>query len=126
MNLVEVYREQMDRDRATLERRVAGMITRPGSRQLGSFLRPGASMGLGSSMRLAIGVSQKRPIGMEPAGDQFKFIPQVLVLTFDSAEFMSRTDFGSGIGIVPVRYVDPEGFGGDYTLYLQVERMPDR
>ena len=125
MNLAEVHRAQMDHDRARLERIVAGMITRSGSRQLGYSLRPGASMGLGSSMRLPIGVPQKRPIGMEPAGDQFKFIPQVLVLTFDSAEYLSRTNFGSGIGIVPVRYVDPEGFGGDYTLYLQVERLPD-
>ena len=43
--------------------------------------------------------------------------------TYDSAEFMSRTDFGSGVGIVPVRYVDPKSFAGDYTLYLQVERV---
>jgi hypothetical protein len=126
MNLAEVHRAQMDHDRANLERRVAGMITRPGSRQLGSSLRRGASMGLESSMRLPIGVPQKRPIGMELAGGQFKFIPQVLILTFDSAEYLSRSDFGSGIGIVPVRYVDADGFGGDYTLYLQVERMPDR
>lgn len=123
LNLMDAYRAQLDHDRANLEHRVADMITHRNSLQLGSFLRPGSIFGLAPGMRLAIGVPQRRPIGMQPEREQFTFIPQVLVLTFDSAEYLSRTDFGSGIGIVPVRYVDPQGFGGDYTLYFQVERL---
>jgi hypothetical protein len=80
-------------------------------------------MGIRNTMSLAIGVPQHRPIGMQPVGNQFGFTPQMLVLTYDSADYMSRTAFGLGTGIVPVRYVDANEFGGDYTLYFQVERM---
>ena len=45
----------------------------------------------------------------------------MLVLTYESAEYMARTDFGFGVGIVPVRYTDHPSFGGDYTLYLQIQ-----
>jgi hypothetical protein len=62
---------------------------------------------------------------MQPERDQFGFIPQMLVLTYDSADFMAHTDFGVGVGVVPIRYVDPSSFAGDYTLYFQVERLRD-
>lgn len=123
LDLVGSYHSQINRDLPALGRAVARIIRGPQPLTLESYLRPGASMGLNTGLRLAIGVPQKRPIGMQPERDQFGFIPQVLVLTYDSAEFMSRTDFGSGIGIVPVRYVDAQSFAGDYTLFLQIERI---
>jgi len=123
MNLVGNYHSQIDHDLPALGRAVGRIIRGPQPLRLESYLRPGDSMGLNNTMRLAIGVPQKRPIGMQPERDQFGFIPQVLTLTYDSAEFMSRTDFGFGIGVVPVRYVDPQGFAGDYTLYFQIERI---
>ena len=123
MDFVGSYQWQINHDLPALGRAVANIIRGPQPLRLESYLRPGDSMGLRISLRLALGVPQKRPIGLQPERDQFGFIPQVLVLTYDSAEFMSRTDFGKGIGVVPVRYVDPESFAGDYTLYFQVERM---
>jgi len=123
LGLHNSYQVQVDHDRSALGRAVANIIRGPQPLALNSYLRAGASMGLNNTMRLAIGVPQERPIGMQPERDQFGFIPQVLVLTYDSAEFMARTDFGVGIGIVPVRYVDPQSFAGDYTLYFQVERI---
>jgi hypothetical protein len=123
LGLHNSYLAQVNHDRSALGRAVANIIRGPQPLALNSYLRSGASMGLNNTMRLAIGVPQERPIGMQPERDQFGFIPQVLVLTYDSAEFMSRTDFGFGIGVVPVRYVDPQGFAGDYTLYFQVERV---
>lgn len=125
MDLMGAYASQLNHDLPALGRAVARIIRGPQPLRLDSYLRPGASMGLNISMRLRLAVPQKRPIGMQPERDQFGFIPQVLVLTYDSAEFLARTDFGNGIGVVPVRYVDPQSFGGDYTLYLQVERMRD-
>ena len=56
-------------------------------------------------------------------GNQFGFTPQVLVLTYESADYISRTSFGFGAGIIPVRYVDDSSLAADYTLYFQVERL---
>ena len=123
LGLHDSYQTQVNHDRSALGRAVARIIRGPQPLALDSYLRPGASMGLNNTMRLAIGVPQERPIGMQPERDQFGFIPQVMVFTYDSAEFMSHTDFGFGIGVIPVRYVDPQGFAGDYTLYFQVERI---
>ena len=53
---------------------------------------------------------------MQPERDQFGFTPQVLVLTYDSADYFSRTSFGFGLGIVPVRYVDARVLGRLYAL----------
>jgi hypothetical protein len=123
MDLMGAYASQTSHDLPALGRAVANIIRGPQPLTLTSYLRSGASMGLNNTMRLAIGVSQERPIGMQPERDQFGFVPQVLVFTYDSAEYMSRTNFGFGVGVVPVRYVDPQGFAGDYTLYFQVERI---
>lgn len=117
------YHAQLDHDLAGLGRAVARIIRGPQPLTLDSYLRAGSSVGLNIALRLAVGVPQDRPIGMQPERDQFGFIPQVLVLTFDSAEFISRTGFGFGVGVVPIRYVDPPAFAGDYTLFLQVERL---
>jgi len=93
--------------------------------ELRTFLKPGASMGIRNTMSLAIGVPQDRPIGMSPMSDgRFGFIPQVLVVTYESAAYLSTADFGFGPGIVPIRYVDHPSFGGDYVLFFQIEQIP--
>jgi hypothetical protein len=103
---------------------VSRIIRGPQPLALASYLRPGSSMGLGNTMSIAAGFMQDRPIGMQPVGSgRFGFIPQVLVLTYDSADYFSRNSFGFATGIVPVRYVDASEFGADYTLYFQVERL---
>jgi hypothetical protein len=76
---------------------------------------------------LAVGIPQNRPIGMHyrPEALIYNFTPQTLVLTYEAADYISRTNlFGAGNGIIEVRYTDAAAFQGDYTLYLQVERMP--
>ena len=123
LNLMRNYADAIDRDRDTLTRSVAGTIRTPPPLELGRFLREGSSWGISNTMLLGYGFPQDRPIGMQTAGNQFGFTPQVLVLTFQAADFISRTNFGNGMGIVPVRYVDASGLQGDYTLFLQVERL---
>lgn len=123
LRLRENYLDALVLPRAALGSAVASTITRPPGRSLTNFLRPGAAMGIGNTVSLAIGVPQNRPVGMQPVGSQFGYTPQVLVLTYESAEFISGTDFGFGNGIVPVRYVDHASFGGDYEMYFQVERL---
>jgi hypothetical protein len=125
LGLAEAYHRQIEHDREALGNAVGHIISGPQPLRLEFYLRPGDSMGLRNSMELAFGVPQNRPIGMRLERDQFGFIPQVLVLTYASADFMAHTDFGLGFGIVPVRYVDPPSFAGDYTLYFQVERLRD-
>jgi hypothetical protein len=125
LGLAENYFYQLEHDREAIGQAVARIIRGPQPLRLDSYLRPGGTMGLRISMRLALGVPQNRPIGMQPERDQFGFIPQMLVLTYDSADFMAHTDFGVGVGVVPIRYVDPSSFAGDYTLYFQVERLRD-
>jgi len=127
LDLQGAYHRQIDHDLPVLGRAVARIIRGPQPLALDSYLRPGASMGLNNAVRLPIGVPQDRPIGMQPEREQFGFVPQVLVLTFDSARFIAHKDFGFGMGVVPIRYVDHPSFAGDYTLYVQVDECrPDR
>ncbi|PYT01606.1 MAG: hypothetical protein DMF63_01810 [Acidobacteria bacterium] len=124
LDLVGSYIREMRRARPGIARAALNIGRNGGAMELATFLKPGASMGIGNTMSLAIGVPQDRPVGMSPTSDgRFGFIPQVLVLTYGSAAYLSRADFGFGPGIVPVRYVDHPSFGGDYTLFLQVEPM---
>jgi hypothetical protein len=126
MNLRTNYVQELVRSRPAVSRAVIGMLTRAPRLELGNYLRPGAAMGIGNTISVPFGLPQDRPIGLQPVGRNFGFTPQVLVLTYDFAEFVTQTSFGFGRGVVPVRYVDPPGFDGDYTLYLKVERMDTR
>ncbi|MDQ6785507.1 MAG: hypothetical protein M3033_01625 [Acidobacteriota bacterium] len=123
-NLRNTYLDDLFRSRAAVGAAVTGMLNHPPRMELGNYLRSGSSMGVANTLSLGYGYPQDRPIGMHPiGGNRFGFTPQVLVLTYDSADYMSRTSFGFGPGIVPVRYVDDQSLVGDYTLYFLVERM---
>ncbi len=123
-NLRTAYLDDLIRARSAVGRAVTGIITHPPRRELGSYLRNGSTLGIENTISLGFGYPQDRPIGMHSIGNnRFGFTPQVLVLTYDSAEYISRTSFGFGIGVVPIRYVDDSNLAGDYTLYLQVERV---
>lgn len=103
---------------------VSDIIQAPPPLSLGSFLKTGAEWTrINNALYLAYGVPQDRPIGMELNGSRYGYNAKVLILTNAAAEFISRTDFGKGPGIVPVQYVDHPSLGGDYTMYLQVERV---
>jgi hypothetical protein len=55
------------------------------------------------------------------------FNPKTLMMTYDTAEWIIRNDpYGKGPpnGILVFRYADDERLAGDYSLYLQVEKLP--
>jgi hypothetical protein len=74
--------------------------------------------------------TKDRPIGMAGIeGGQVQFDPQIVRLSFESAEKFIATKQGSDpnvpAGIIPIRYQDTvPGGNGDYTLYLQITRIP--
>jgi hypothetical protein len=74
--------------------------------------------------------TRDRPIGMTGiAGGQAQFDPQILNLSFETAEQIvsTKADPNSNVpaGIVALRYTDTvPGGSGDYILYLQVTRLP--
>jgi hypothetical protein len=58
------------------------------------------------------------------AGGNYQFTPQALVLTYQSALWLSQADlFGLGRGVLAVRYQDDSTLAGDYTLFLQVDEV---
>ena len=126
LGLQDDYIREIIRSGDDVRQAVRNMIRNPPPLELSKYLRPGDAMGIRNTLSLAIGVPQNRPIGMQPMGRQFGFIPQVLVLTYDFADLLSRTETNLGLGIIPIRYVDAPSFGGDYTLFLQVERLDTR
>jgi hypothetical protein len=77
-----------------------------------------------------IGNSGSRPIGFEqdldkdPNGKAFSFRPKVVALTRDVAEaLIAQGSFDADKGRVDVIYSEHKHFQGNYTLYLQVERV---
>lgn len=64
-----------------------------------------------------------RPIGMENRGNHYGYTPQMLVLTYDAADRIARTDFGFGAGIIPLSFKDRDEMRGDYTVFVQIERL---
>lgn len=73
-------------------------------------------------------VSGTRPIGMNvdrpnPAQWQAVLAPQVLALTYDAAVAATKTSpSNNGLGVFAFRYTDGQDHG-DYTLYIQVEKL---
>ena len=58
------------------------------------------------------------------SGDRYTFDPQVLILTYQMADMIARTDFGKGTGVIEMHYKDDPDLEGEYTLYLKVVRLP--
>jgi len=65
-----------------------------------------------------------RPIGMDDRGDFLGFTPQMLVLTYDAADIISRTEFRGDPGVLALNFRDQSDFDGDYTLFIRVVRLP--
>jgi hypothetical protein len=88
LDLVGAASSSLRRDLPALRTAVSRIIRGPQPLSLNSYLRPGSSMGLGNTMSIGAGFMQDRPIGMQPlGGGRFGFTPQVLVLTYDSADY---------------------------------------
>jgi len=64
-----------------------------------------------------------RPIGMRQYAGDYRFRPEVLILTYDEAlrlASQSQRNNGRPFQIV---YADAAELGGNYTLYIQVEKL---
>jgi hypothetical protein len=118
--------------RSTLRTNIEGLIRGAALRTPAQFLVEGETLGLGpvraATSHGASGTGERadRPVGMARvfARTDFSFVPKVLVLTYEAADIISRSDFfGKGRGIVEIRYRDDSRLQGDYTMYLQVERV---
>jgi len=118
------YMAALDRDRAAIGSAVAAQLRRPAGPTPAPFVVDGSALGIGNTVLLDMGAPSNRPIGMRPLSGRFGFRPQALVLTYDAALRIMATDFGHGRGIIPIRYQDDtQWMQGDYTLFLEVERV---
>ena len=77
-----------------------------------------------------LGTSGSRPIGFkrdlsnDPNGKAFSFNPWVLALNCDLAEILiAQQPNGFGNGVLAVLYDEDPYFRGNYSLYLQIERV---
>jgi hypothetical protein len=132
-SLRETYNVAVRNARPLIQSSLAALLRGSALRTASQFLVRGESVGLGGlAATLSHGASftgerVDRPIGMRPppGGSNFTFVPQALVLTYESAELIARSDlFGRGRGVVEIRYTDDPRLRGDYSLYLLVERVP--
>lgn len=71
------------------------------------------------------GTAEDRPIGMKSDRGNDDFDPAWLTLSFEKAwRAAAESPTGKGKGIVEINYVDADRLAGDYTLYVQIERLP--
>lgn len=75
--------------------------------------------------KTVFGDAKDRPIGMEDRGDTFLYTPLGMKLTYDELLNYSSIDFGSGKGVLPLRFKEAPQLQGDYTLYVQLEVTGD-
>lgn len=95
----------------------------------GKIILDVSQLALNDALRLSdnsiLGNAYDRPIGFV-ARDAYNytFNPQILAFNYSTAEFALSNNFGYGNGIIPIRYVDAPKFAGDYTIYVQIEKVP--
>lgn len=65
-----------------------------------------------------------RPLGMilGPPND-YVFLAQRLRLNLADADEASETNFGYGNGVIPISYVDSDTLQGNYTIFVQIQRL---
>lgn len=70
--------------------------------------------------------STTRPIGLFRQNGDEVFVPQAaFILTYDAAQQLASRPYSrGGSGIYEFTYRDDDHLEGNYTLYLQVERLP--
>jgi hypothetical protein len=70
--------------------------------------------------------STTRPVGLFRQNGDEVFVPQAaFILTYDAAQQLARRPYPrGGSGIYEFTYRDDDHLEGNYTLYLQVERLP--
>lgn len=79
---------------------------------------------LGTQLALTFGEAKDRPIGMVERNGRLVFDPQVITLNYQTAEAsLAQGALQKAPGILELRYVDMPKLTGDYTLYVQIERV---
>jgi hypothetical protein len=125
-----MYNDQLSFLSSSLGRSVADILRGPRITDGNSALRGGATVGLGLMAEsifiekgfLGMGDPKDRPIGLVRRGNRYVFVPKVLVLSFDAAEAIARTN-GPALGVIKVAYDDDPDLQGQYVLFLQVTRV---
>ncbi|MFI6675245.1 hypothetical protein [Kribbella sp. NPDC050470] len=71
------------------------------------------------------GVAGDRPIGTGPrnAEGKYSFNPYVITLNYDAAEWLTKTSFGYGPGVLPLTYTDENKAAGRYQIFMQVRKV---
>jgi hypothetical protein len=115
---VDAYRSNLDGRLTSYVRTLAAF-----NANLDNFIGGAAQLGdweVGTPINFA---SHDRPIGMSSTTSAIW--PKRMLLTYATAQqAATSTRDGLGTGIFRVRYQDSEDLGGDYTLYIQIERLP--
>lgn len=140
-DLIDTYNSTIFRLRPNIETSLIGLIRGPALLSPAQWVQDGRLLGLGdlapslSHGDSFIGEAVDRPVGMGrveafgltgsgPLRNNYTFIPPGIVLTYDSAELISRSNLtGRGVGVIEMRYRDDDRLQGDYTLYFKVERV---
>lgn len=79
---------------------------------------------LGAAAGNVLGESRDRPIGMIEYAGGYVFDPQVITLNYRTAEAsLAPNALQRGPGILEIRYVDAQRLAGNYTLYVQIEKV---
>ena len=125
-----IYNDQLSFLSSSLGRSVADILRGPPMTDGNAALRGGATVGLGLMAGsifiekgfLGLGDPKDRPIGMVKRGNKYVFVPKVLVLTFDAADAIARTN-GTALGVIKVAYDDDPDLQGQYVLYVEVTRV---
>lgn len=76
--------------------------------------------------RNVFGDPKDRPIGMQlnPVLNQFFYNPVGLSLNYEQASRLAESDMGYGKGVFGMQFRDHDELKGDYTVYIQVEKIP--
>jgi hypothetical protein len=83
------------------------------------------ALGVAVSMTKAglVGQASDRPIGMQPNGTGgYTFTPKVVALNYDSAAAIANNGTG---GVLEIQYADAAELRGNYSLFLQVQKVSD-
>src|SRR5436190_4428122 len=115
------YRESMSDPNLALA--VSRFIS-PSPATLRDAIKTFSRLRLGNRVPVVGGEMIDRPIGMGFDGEKFQFDPQVIILTYETADLIAHTDSGKGLGVLEMSYRDDPELGGNYSLYIKVVRLP--
>jgi hypothetical protein len=75
--------------------------------------------------RNVFGDPKDRPVGMllNDVTNQYLYYPVGLQLNYETASSIAETDMGYGKGVFGMQFRDHQDLKGDYTIYIQIEKI---